>query len=390
MIHSIILPGETETVLNETVNVLIECCELLKQIADGTQTRAGVGAFFAAKYPPERARWLTRWLRGSDLPWMPDPAVKQWLTDAITDMQALLIKDRTIALAPRGHTPFIPRREDRSAWANKFHDFFVGLYKSMRSQSGGLNPHLCGTPKKFTGQNFYDNFRKANPRLRMCPVCETDTFAQKFSDEKYKGQIDHYFPKSHYPHLALHAHNLLPICRTCNEERGSKPPVMTNGWRSAWLPYDAPLMNSYCFHEGNGAGPQLHCFGAATPHPDAIATVQKCYDIPARWREALRPAEEVIFARLKDYFTGHHPPSLDVLEGALEVLLHDTIDLDFGNLPHAFVQAGLINRFLEAEVRPAIAAKAPSCALADNLSAKRPAPSPGTRTLRTLYATVTY
>lgn len=391
MIHSVILPTETRLALDETVGVLINCCEVLGEIAGGTLTKVDIKAFFDTKYvSTDRAAWLARWLVKNDLPWSLSHEVKNWLGDAITDMRSLLAKDRTIVPRPLGDKPFLKARDQRPAWANQFHDFFVGLYGSMRSQPGGLNRHLCGMPRKFTGQKFYDNFRKANPRLRMCPICETDTVTQKFPDEKYKGQIDHYFPKSQFPHLALHAHNLLPICRTCNEERGSKPPTVTTGWKSVWLPYDEAIMNSHCFHSGSSAGPQLHNFVGTASSPDAIATLEKCYKIPARWREAMMPTEEEIFARLKDYFADQYPQPLNALAKALEVLLHDTIDLDFGYQPLAFVRAGVINKLLRAEVMPAISSGASSCPLADNLPAKRPTLHLDNDALRRLYEGVTY
>ena len=391
MIHSVVLPDKTRSALDGTVRVLINCCEVLREIAGDTRTKADVGAFFDAKYGrTERATWLANWLRRKNLPWSPSPEVKNWLDDAIADMEALLVKDRTTTSPPLGDKPFLKEPDRRPDWANQFHDFFVKLYEAMRSGSGGLHLHLCGMPEKFTGQNFYNNFREANPRLRMCPVCETDTFSQKFSDGNHRGNIDHYFPKSHFPHLALHAHNLLPICRTCNQERGSKLPVMTAGWQSAWLPYDDPIMNTHCFREEKGVGPQLHGFAGTTASSDAITSLKQCYDIPGRWQDAITPTEEEIFARLKDYCTDQYPLSLDVLAKALEVLLHDAIDLDFGYQPLAFVRAGVINKFLRAEVMPAISNGAPSCPLADNLPAKHPTPNPGNDALRKLYEGVTY
>lgn len=79
-----------------------------------------------------------------------------------------------------------------------------------------------------------------NSGLRVCPYCGMEIIKPT---NRTKKQIDHFFPKSKYPFLALSYYNLIPSCDTCNESpnKGIKNPldVSKNG----------EIMHPYSFNE---------------------------------------------------------------------------------------------------------------------------------------------
>jgi len=62
--------------------------------------------------------------------------------------------------------------------------------------------------------------------LKTCPYCNMGYILISKRDEKKKNglrpEIDHFFPKSIYPYLAMSFYNLIPSCKVCNHTKGSK------------------------------------------------------------------------------------------------------------------------------------------------------------------------
>jgi hypothetical protein len=54
---------------------------------------------------------------------------------------------------------------------------------------------------------------------RMCPYCQQSLAVTVYKDHKsnsFRPTLDHFYPKSEYPYLALSLYNLIPSCHTCN------------------------------------------------------------------------------------------------------------------------------------------------------------------------------
>ncbi|MFX8327742.1 hypothetical protein ABTL71_18955, partial [Acinetobacter baumannii] len=49
-----------------------------------------------------------------------------------------------------------------------------------------------------------------------CPYCNRSYIYYISRRKEIKPQIDHFFPKSKYPFLAMSFYNLIPSCQTCN------------------------------------------------------------------------------------------------------------------------------------------------------------------------------
>ena len=59
--------------------------------------------------------------------------------------------------------------------------------------------------------------------LKTCPYCNRNyTFVVNDENGKLRPEIDHFYPKSIYPFLAMSFYNLIPSCSICNHTKSNK------------------------------------------------------------------------------------------------------------------------------------------------------------------------
>jgi hypothetical protein len=90
--------------------------------------------------------------------------------------------------------------------------------------------------KKVPGEklDYYNQLVKEN-KYSSCPICGLVDI--ETSESKYIEDFDHFFPKSHYPFVAVNFDNLVPTCDKCNKKhKGSKKPLDNNG--KAYYPFE--------------------------------------------------------------------------------------------------------------------------------------------------------
>lgn len=60
--------------------------------------------------------------------------------------------------------------------------------------------------------------------LKVCPYCNRQYITPLYSlNNKVRGDLDHFYPKSKYPYLAMSIYNLVPCCKFCNSSlKGSR------------------------------------------------------------------------------------------------------------------------------------------------------------------------
>ncbi len=66
--------------------------------------------------------------------------------------------------------------------------------------------------------NFMEHFKKLN--IKSCPFCNNN-YIYFYNDEnprKTIATLEHFYPKSKYPHLSLSFYNLIPSCYICNSK----------------------------------------------------------------------------------------------------------------------------------------------------------------------------
>lgn len=100
-------------------------------------------------------------------------------------------------------------------------------------------------------KSCYDNeiFDKSlfirNIGLETCPYCNRN-YTYTVEDGTVKPQVDHFFPKSQYPFLAMSYYNLIPSCSICNglQVKGEKDPLTFDPKDSTKVVYEN-LINPY-------------------------------------------------------------------------------------------------------------------------------------------------
>jgi hypothetical protein len=89
----------------------------------------------------------------------------------------------------------------------------------------------CSEPgaSPFGRQGFLQAFTDANRDLYVCEVCDESGY-YTIVEGNLRTDIDHYLPKSRYPHFACHPYYLIPICKACNQVvKGTKDPLEAPG-----------------------------------------------------------------------------------------------------------------------------------------------------------------
>jgi len=76
--------------------------------------------------------------------------------------------------------------------------------------------------KKFSKYDFI-----ASINIDTCPYCNRNYIYYLAKGKEIKPQIDHFYPKTKYPILAMSFYNLIPSCQTCNgfDAKGEKDPI---------------------------------------------------------------------------------------------------------------------------------------------------------------------
>lgn len=60
-----------------------------------------------------------------------------------------------------------------------------------------------------------------NIDIKTCPYCNRN-YIFIYDEGKIRPEIDHFFPKSHYPYFAMSYFNLIPCCHICNHTKLNK------------------------------------------------------------------------------------------------------------------------------------------------------------------------
>lgn len=95
--------------------------------------------------------------------------------------------------------------------------------KKLISELKTIFDYSTFSNKNTRGWNAYSLCKKS--KLRICPYCHHNYAITVYRDKKniLRPTLDHFYPKSKYPHLALSLANLVPSCYSCNSSlKGNK------------------------------------------------------------------------------------------------------------------------------------------------------------------------
>lgn len=92
------------------------------------------------------------------------------------------------------------------------------LYKILRKEIFGKEYKNWGTRTTYGSYTFVNDLG-----LKTCPYCNRNyTFIVDEETGKLRPELDHFYPKSIYPFLAMSFYNLIPSCPTCNHTKKDK------------------------------------------------------------------------------------------------------------------------------------------------------------------------
>ncbi|PHD71683.1 hypothetical protein COF64_22790 [Bacillus sp. AFS043905] len=117
-------------------------------------------------------------------------------------------------------------------------NFLVPFYENIFNKKGFKNIEgLSHSP--FSRVEFLEGYKLINGKsIKICPICCGEI---EWIDDINSCELDHYFPKSIYPALAIAADNLIPMCHTCNSKAklGENPLNFNNkgAIRNAFIPF---------------------------------------------------------------------------------------------------------------------------------------------------------
>jgi len=110
------------------------------------------------------------------------------------------------------------------------------LYQTLREEIFEKEYKNWGTRTKYGAYYFVKALG-----LKSCPYCNRNyIFVVDSENGKLRPEIDHFYPKSIYPFLAMSFYNLIPSCQICNHTKSNKIKENLEN------PYDVKT-NSYCF-----------------------------------------------------------------------------------------------------------------------------------------------
>ena len=206
----------------------------------------------------------------------------------------------------------------------------------------------------------------------MCPFCDAGRHYAQVNSHIYTA-IDHFLPKSQYPHFACHPYNLVPTCHECNSSfKGERDPLnLKECHRSTLsrssLPYAKNTNEQFYLHVTLAHDEPI-------PAPHTIASFELCvreeglqnetrleierrievlkevYRIPERWKTML--IDETLYRRMRQFLDkGSEIPDSDNsaneiynrLEQLLYYLYHDDVKRD----PLAFALTWTLVAFLQ-------------------------------------------
>ncbi len=92
------------------------------------------------------------------------------------------------------------------------------LYRTLKNKIFGYAYKKWRTWKKYNPYVFVEDIG-----LKTCPYCNRNyIFSINKRSKKLRPEIDHFYPQSKYPFLAMSYGNLIPSCSTCNHTKSNK------------------------------------------------------------------------------------------------------------------------------------------------------------------------
>ena len=256
------------------------------------------------------------------------------------------------------------------SWQKAGATFLRGFYEDLCSSTGFPGYFFSEhNANPFGRQDFLEAFVAANRGLYVCAVCDESGYRTTLDDNTYT-DIEHYLPKSRYPHLACHPFNLIPICHLCNFTKGSADPLVRQSnmrcdLEDIFLPYREPGLGSRTYLQVT-LGKTLTAAKLGRLKPQGVTDLRQrieafgnVYKVPKRWHSRVDEIGEKLFRRIRQFLQDGQGGLLNfslpqTLLNALDQLLGYLHNEDQGKDPFAFAMTWWLVTLINQEVEPAI------------------------------------
>jgi len=244
-----------------------------------------------------------------------------WCVRLRKEVEALLaLDDLPIKIRPFNETDACA--DQVPAWVEHAKNFLLYFYDEILGDSQKkFPPELFSDPhaKEFGREEMLAAFLRKN-NAEVCSTCDGSRYYT--SGKHVHTDLDHYLPKSLYPHLACHPYNLVPSCPHCNLLKKDKDLLLyiqedrKYKLSKAIFPYHNFNLSRVTYLEVTPASAaEFITIGAIRRRPDqteaemsqtienAICLQQELYNIPGRWQnheQALRIGD-TLFRRMRQF-----------------------------------------------------------------------------------------
>ena len=313
-----------------------------------------------------------------------------WCRQLISEVEMLLDEDISVLTVKNFFgDEQEPERDANQApeWKRAARSFLLYFYDNYLGTDTKFPEELFANQEARLGrEDFLEAFLEENKELEMCPVCDqTHYYTHSLKGGKIHATLDHFLPKSFYPHFACHPYNLVPTCHGCNSSaKGAKDPFLNearerHSLNRRVLPYHGINLRKVTYLEVNLStmkittpadvnevdnprsyitlGPlRLRDGELELPRDEldgAIKMLSKLYDIPDSWGkpEESNRIRATLFRRMRQFLgDGKSAPQGSNMPSHVHNLLHLLLyylDQEYQQKdPHAFAMTWMLVAFM--------------------------------------------
>lgn len=214
----------------------------------------------------------------------------------------------------------------------------------------------------FDRWKLIENFVSENRVLNLCAICDVSVFKTQVG-ERIIADIEHFFPKSRYPHLATHPRNLIPICKYCNSIASDKDILefcSVGGITELLLPYQQTVKGlerlAYVEIQKQSVRekpPLVIQLKEARGERAAtlIENFEKTYKVIDRWNNDFETIDSHVFRRIQqfflpDVFSGNSLDSVEFVMSKLRQLVSLTSLDNLARDPYGFATTWFLHYHL--------------------------------------------
>jgi hypothetical protein len=244
-------------------------------------------------------------------------------------------------------------------------NYFIAFYENFNFCNAFFDEPSLMDNKNFDRQDFLGEFLKINDGHLRCVICDSGQYYERTSENIY-ASIEHFFPKSIYPHLAIHPKNLIPICHSCNSFFHGDVDLPADYFiNDVILPYQeksfgkhgyvAVVKNNEIMHKKHPLKIELKAdLNASVQNmitEREINSFESYYKIQKRWNEHFDEIEAQVYRRLEQFLMFQVMLNGELTRAqykfALKSLIGITNKENMGKDPNAYLMIWILQKYLD-------------------------------------------